>query len=698
MPVLTIDGIEIEVEKGTSVLQACEQLGIEIPRFCYHDRLSVPANCRMCLVDMERAPKLVASCAMACGDGMVIHTNNEKVKKARKGVMEFLLINHPLDCPICDQGGECDLQDQAMAFGFDRSRYQEAKRAVKDKELGPLVKTIMTRCIHCTRCVRFGEEIAGAPDMGLLNRGNDVEIGTYVENMASSELSGNMIDICPVGALTSKPYAFKARPWELKKTETIDVMDAVGSNIRLDARGREVLRVLPRLHEDINEEWIGDKTRFSYDGLKYQRLDRPFVRNEKGKLEEATWDKAFEMIASVMRGVKSTEMAAIAGDMADCESIKALKDVMGSFGVNSIDCRIDGVDFDATNRASYVFNAGIAGLEKADAVLIIGANPRIEATLVNARIKKQVLNRKIPVALIADEQPDLTYRYDYLGKDAAAIEALLDVKKSFGKTLKNAKNPLIIIGSGALNRSDSQAVQSLISELADKVGAVSKDWNGYCVLHTDAARVGALDLGFVPQKDGLNYNAIIKAAEKGNIKFVYNLGVDRPEIADLEKAFVVYHGHHGDVGAHHADVILPGSAFSEKTATYVNLEGRVQRTIKAVHAPGNAKEDWKILRALSATLGKQLPYDDVTTLRAAMIVDSPVFETRDVLIQNSWKQAGKKGKTLKTAFTPIYSNDQTNTRPNYYQTNVVSRSSKTMAECVAQLLNDGAPSKERKTA
>ncbi len=698
MPVLTIDGIEIEVEKGTSVLQACEQLGIEIPRFCYHDRLSVPANCRMCLVDMERAPKLVASCAMACGDGMVIHTNNEKVKKARKGVMEFLLINHPLDCPICDQGGECDLQDQAMAFGFDRSRYQESKRAVKDKELGPLVKTIMTRCIHCTRCVRFGEEIAGAPDMGLLNRGNDVEIGTYVENMASSELSGNMIDICPVGALTSKPYAFKARPWELKKTETIDVMDAVGSNIRLDARGREVLRVLPRLHEDINEEWIGDKTRFSYDGLKYQRLDRPFVRNAKGKLEVATWDKAFGMIASVMNGVKAKEMAAIAGDMVDCETLKALKDLMGTYGVTSLDARVDGVDFDASNRSSYVFNAGIAGLEEADAILIVGANPRIEATLVNARIKKQVLNRKVPVALISDEQPDLTYRYEYLGKDSTALEALLDVKKSFGKTLKNAKKPLIIIGSGALNRNDSQAVQALIADVAEKIGAVSKDWNGYCVLHTDAARVGALDLGFVPQAGGLDYNDIIKAAAKGSIKFVYNVGVDRPEIADLEKAFVVYQGHHGDIGAHHADVILPGSAFSEKTATYVNLEGRVQRTIKAVYAPGDAKEDWKIIRALSETLGKKLPYDDVATLRAAMVIDNAVFETRDNLVVNRWKAPGKKGKVLKAGFTPIYSNDLTNERPNYYQTNVIARASKTMAECVTQLLNDESPSNERKTA
>ena len=675
MPVLTIDGIEVEVEKGTSILQACEKLGIEIPRFCYHDRLSVPANCRMCLVDLEKAPKPVASCAMPCGDGMVVHTKNEKVQKARKGVMEFLLINHPLDCPICDQGGECDLQDQAVAYGFDRTRYAEAKRAVKDKELGPLIKTIMTRCIHCTRCVRFGEEIAGVPDMGLLNRGADVEIGTYVEKAVASELSGNMIDVCPVGALTSKPYAFHARPWELKKTHSIDVMDAVGSNIRVDVKGREVMRVLPSLHEGINEEWISDKTRFSYDGLKYRRLDRPYVRNKKGKLEEATWEEAFDAIFDAMKKVTPEQMAAIVGDMADCESIKALKDLMVDLGVTNLDCRIDGADLDASNRGSYLFNTTIEGLDEADAILIIGANPRVEATMVNARIKKANYNRKVPVALIGKDQPDLTYPYEYLGAGAESVEALLKARSGFAKTLKDAQNPVIILGAGALTRSDAQAVQAVVATLAEKVGAIRDDWNGYNILHTDAARVGALDLGFVPGKGGKSYAQIIKAAEKGDIKFTYLLGVDTADVARLEKSFVVYQGHTGDLGAHEADVILPGVAYTEKNATYVNMEGRVQQARKAADAPGDAKDDWRIIRALSDVLGLTLPYDDLSSLRQAMDDDNNIFNVLDEVVPAQWNGAGTEGKLGKAAFESIIST-------NYYQTNVIARASKTMAECV----------------
>ena len=675
MPVLTIDGIEVEVEKGTSILQACEKLGIEIPRFCYHDRLSVPANCRMCLVDLEKAPKPVASCAMPCGDGMVVHTKNEKVQKARKGVMEFLLINHPLDCPICDQGGECDLQDQAVAYGFDRTRYAEAKRAVKDKELGPLIKTIMTRCIHCTRCVRFGEEIAGVPDMGLLNRGADVEIGTYVEKAVASELSGNMIDVCPVGALTSKPYAFHARPWELKKTHSIDVMDAVGSNIRVDVKGREVMRVLPSLHEGINEEWISDKTRFSYDGLKYRRLDRPYVRNKKGKLEEATWEEAFDAIFDAMKKVTPEQMAAIVGDMADCESIKALKDLMVDLGVTNLDCRIDGADLDASNRGSYLFNTTIEGLDEADAILIIGANPRVEATMVNARIKKANYNRKVPVALIGKDQPDLTYPYEYLGAGAESVEALLKARSGFAKTLKDAKNPVIILGTGALTRSDAQAVQAIVAKLADKIGAIRDDWNGYNILHTDAARVGALDLGFVPGKGGKSYAQIIKAAEKGDIKFTYLLGVDTADVARLEKSFVVYQGHTGDLGAHEADVILPGVAYTEKNATYVNMEGRVQQARKAGDAPGDAKDDWRIIRALSDVLGLTLPYDDLSSLRQAMDDDNNIFNVLDEVVPAQWKGAGAEGKLGKAPFESVIST-------NYYQTNVIARASKTMAECV----------------
>ena len=502
MPKLTIDGIEVDVPQGTSLLQACEELGIEIPRFCYHDRLSVPANCRMCLVEVEKAPKLAASCALPAGEGMVVHTKSERVQRARKSVMEFLLINHPLDCPICDQGGECDLQDQAYAYGYDRSRYTENKRAVKNKELGPLVNTIMTRCIQCTRCVRFGEEVAGTPDLGLLNRGNDVEIGTYVEKLASSELSGNMVDVCPVGALTNKPYAFNARPWELRKTETIDVMDGVGSNIRVDARGSEVMRILPRLHESINEEWISDKTRYVYDGLKYQRLDTPYIRNKKGTLEKASWADAFDAIKKATKGLKGSEMAALVGDLADCESIKALKDLMHNLGSGNLDCRFDGVALDGKNRSQYIFNSGIAGLEEADAILIIGANSRYEATMVNARIKKQTLHRKVPVGVFLDEQADLTYPYEYLGSGPADLEKFVKARSGFIKTLKDANKPLIIIGAGALNRSDSEAVQALVSDLADKVGAVTKDWNGYNILHQHASRVGALDLGFLPKGRG----------------------------------------------------------------------------------------------------------------------------------------------------------------------------------------------------
>ncbi len=670
MPKLTIDGVEIDVPAGTSVLQACEELGIEIPRFCYHDRLSVPANCRMCLVEMEKAPKLVASCAMPAGDGMVIHTKTDKVVQARKNVMEFMLIKHHLDCPICDQGGECDLQDQAVGYGYDRSRYAEPKRAVKDKDLGPLVSTVMTRCIQCTRCLRFGEEIAGINDMGLLNRGNDVEIGTYIEKAVESELSGNLVDVCPVGALTSKPYQYNARPWELRKTETIDVMDAVGSNVRVDARGREVLRVLPRLHEDVNEEWISDKTRYAYDGLKYQRLDKPYVRDEKGKLKTATWDEAFDKIAQTLSPLKGSEIAALVGDLADSESIKALKDLMTSLGVENLQCQLEGEDISLNDRSSYLFNSGISGLEQADAILLVGANPRVEATMVNARIKKQVLNRKIPVGLILGEQPDLTYAYEYLGAGAETLESLTKARSGFAKILKDAKNPMIILGDSVLKRSDSQAIQALASKLVDKVGAVSSDFNGYNILHTKASRVGALDLGFVGSK---SIKEISKESSKGKIKALYLLGADEIDPKDFGETFIIYQGSHGDVGAHHADVILPGCAYTEKDGLYVNMEGRVQRARKAVSAPGEAKEDWKILRALSDVLGKSLPYNSLHEIRKAMVEQAPTFAEFDVLFTSEWKGVGVEGKTLKASFVSDIKN--------YYQTNVIARASKTMAQC-----------------
>ncbi|MBL4589193.1 MAG: NADH-quinone oxidoreductase subunit G, partial [Alphaproteobacteria bacterium] len=500
MPKLMINGMEIEVDAGTSILQAAEMLGIEIPRFCYHDKLSVPANCRMCLVEVKGAPKPVASCAMAAGDGMEITTNSEVIKKARNGVMEMMLINHPLDCPICDQGGECDLQDQAFGYGFDRSRYRETKRSVKDKDLGPLIKTVMTRCIQCTRCVRFGEEIAGTADLGILNRGEDVEIGTFVEKAVSSELSGNMIDICPVGALTSKPYAFTARPWELKKTESIDVHDAIGSNIRVDSRGGEVMRILPRLHEGVNEEWISDKTRFSYDGLKKRRLDTPYVRNSQtNKLEKATWDEALAKVADVLTKTSPNKIAAFSGDFADVESIVALKDLMTSLGVKNIECRTDGSKIDPTHRVGYIFNSGIAGIEEADAILLIGTNPKKEAALVNARIRKTWLEKQIPIALIGTPV-DLPYPYHHAGTTA---DDIVKLAKTYAKKVK-AKKPMIIVSDQVFARNDGAALHAALYDVAEQLGCVQEDenkgaWNGFNILHRHAGRVGALDVGFTSE-------------------------------------------------------------------------------------------------------------------------------------------------------------------------------------------------------
>lgn len=667
MPKLKIDEVEIEVAPGTSILQAAEEIGIEIPRFCYHDRLSVPANCRMCLVEVTPGPpKPQASCALACAEGMEVKTNSDMIKKARKGVMEMLLINHPLDCPICDQGGECDLQDQAMAYGFDRSRYHENKRAVPNKEIGPLIKTIMTRCIQCTRCVRFGEEIAGMTELGLLHRGEDVEIDTLIEKSITTELSGNMIDICPVGALTSKPYAFKARSWELTKTETVDVHDAVGSNIRVDSRGGEVLRVLPRLHEEINEEWIHDKTRFAYDGLGRSRLDRPWVRDEDTKkLREASWEEAFTVIASKLKEAKPENVAALAGDLCDLESMVALKDLMNGFGVEDLECRIDGAQFDASERCGYLFNSGIAGIEDADAILLVGTNPRWEAALVNARIRKKWRRDGIPVAVIG-EQVDLTYPYEYLGNDTKALEDLI---KKYAKKVK-AKKPMVIVGMGAFQNNNGFAIHEMLYKACKDMGWVSDEWNGFNVLHNAASRVGALDIGFYSQ-DGFDLS---------KKSFVYLLGADDFSMSQVaKKAFVVYQGHHGDAGAHRADVILPGAAYTEKNALYVNTEGRVQNGRRAVHPPGEAREDWKILRALSGYCAKPLSYDTQHDLRMRIVDEWEFLGDLDVLPKAEWKAFGEKGKITKTVFkNPI---------ENFYMTNSISRASVTMQKCTESFFN-----------
>jgi NADH-quinone oxidoreductase subunit G len=670
MPKVTVDGVEIEVPAGVTVLQACEMAGKEVPRFCYHDRLSIAGNCRMCLVEMEKAPKPIAACAMPVGDGMVIRTDTDKVKKARKGVMEFLLINHPLDCPICDQGGECDLQDQAMAYGFDRSRYEEIKRAVAEKYMGPLIKTIMTRCIHCTRCVRFSTEIGGVEQMGLLNRGEHAEI-TSLEQAVNSELSGNLVDVCPVGALTSRPYAFHARPWELRKTLSVDVLDAVGSNIRVDVRGREVLRVLPRLHEDINEEWINDKTRHAIDGLKKRRLDRPFVRRD-GKLQPASWEEAFQAIAAKLKGLKGAEIAAIAGDLVEVESLLALKDLMGSLGSANIDCRQDGSKVDPKVRASYLFNTGIAGIEEADACLIVGANPRWEAAMVNARLRKRFLRGGFKVGVIG--QPvDLTYQTEYLGAGPDSLKELAEGKGAFAEVLEKAEKPMIILGSGLLAREDGEALLALGRAIAERYGMVSSDWNGFNVLQRAASRVGGLDIGFAPGEGGLDTAGILEGAGKGEIKLVWLHGADELEMSKLGEAFVVYQGHHGDAGAHRADVILPGAAYTEKNGTYVNLEGRVQLGRLAAFPPGEAREDWTILRAFSELTGQTLPYDNLGELRQKMIEANPLFAALDQVSPAAWENFGKEGKIASEAFDlPI---------ENFYMTDPISRASETMTAC-----------------
>lgn len=687
MPKLTIDGIEIEVEPGTSILQACEQLGIEIPRFCYHERLSVPANCRMCLVEMERAPKPVASCAMPCGDGMVVKTNSDVVHKARKGVMEFLLINHPLDCPICDQGGECDLQDQAMAYGYDQGRFAENKRAVKDKYMGPLIKTEMTRCIHCTRCIRFINEIAGVPDLGAVHRGEHMEITTFVEKAIGSELSGNLADVCPVGALLSAPYSYTARPWELRKTESIDVLDAVGSNVRVDTRGAEVMRVLPRTNDNVNEEWISDKTRYAYDGLKRQRLDRPYVRRD-GKLRPASWAEAFQAIAAKVKGLNGNRIAALAGDLVDVEAMVALKDLLGSLGSANLDCRQDGARFDTSSRAGYLFNSGIAGIEQADVILLVGTNPRWEAPLVNARIRKRYLMGGLQVGVIGEKR-DLSYPYSHLGDSADLLVQVAEGSHDFAATLKNAKNPMIIVGAGAFRRADGPAIQASARQVAESCGLVRDDWNGFNVLHLAASRVGGLDVGFLPGEGGRDTAAILAGAEKGEIDVVYLLGADEIDTDRLGHAFVIYQGHHGDKGAHRADVVLPGAAYTEKNATYVNTEGRPQLGRLAAFPPGEAREDWKVVRALSEVLGNKLPYDTLTQLRQRLIAVNPIFATPGQTTAASWGAFGTAGQVAATPFTASVAN--------FYMTDPISRASVTMASCTETFVNNaaGAQAQER---
>ena len=673
MAKLTIDGIEVEVPNGSSVIQACEAAGIEIPRFCYHERLSIAGNCRMCLVEIEKAPpKPISSCTYPVADGMVVHTDSPMVRNARRGVMEFLLINHPLDCPICDQGGECDLQDQAMGYGMDHSRYAENKRAVKDKNLGPLVKTVMTRCIHCTRCIRFITEVAGVPDLGATSRGEHMEVGTYVEKALSSELSANIIDLCPVGALTSKPYAFVARPWELNKVDSVDVLDAVGTNIRIDARGPEVLRILPRLNEDVNEEWLGDKSRFAVDGLKRRRLDRPWVRRD-GQLQPVTWSEAFAAIVERLQGVPGERIGAVAGNLCDAESMLALKELMIALGSQNLDCRQDGARLDASRRDFYTFNTTIAGIEDADALLIVGANPRKEAPVLNARIRKRWLANEMPIGLIGSDT-DLTYTVQHLGSTPSVLNALHDGSHDFAKVLRAARRPMIIVGQAALARPDGAAVMAACWRLAAEIGALAPDWHGFNVLHTAAARVGALDLGFVPGPHGRSLAQMLG----GGVEVLWLLGADEFDTAQIgPRTFVIYQGHHGDAGARRADVILPGAAYTEKPGTYVNTEGRVQRGFRSVYPPGEAREDWAILRAFSEVIGHRLPYDTIGAVRARLEQVNPVFGKVGFLPRfGAADQSGPAGDPAALGDAPFAP-----AIADYYQTDPISRASPTMVAC-----------------
>jgi NADH-quinone oxidoreductase subunit G len=679
MTKLIVDGHEIDVPPEYTLLQACEAAGTEIPRFCYHERLSIAGNCRMCLIEVVGVPKPQASCAMAVRDLMpnkdgspkVLSTRSPMVRKAREGVMEFLLINHPLDCPICDQGGECDLQDQSMAYGVDASRFAENKRAVEDKYLGALVKTSMNRCIQCTRCVRFITEVSGVPELGAIGRGEDMEITSYLETALHSELQGNIVDICPVGALTSKPYAFAARPWELNKTESVDVMDAVGSSIRIDTRGSEVMRILPRINDDINDEWISDKTRHVVDGLRTQRLDQPYVR-QNGQLRPATWTEAFQAIAGKVAQTNAKRIGAIVGDLAAVEEIFALKDLMTRLGVTNLDCRQDGSALDpAWGRASYLFNATIAGIDAADALLIVGSNPRKEAAVLNARIRKRWRAGKFPIGVIGPKA-DLTYTYDYLG---AGPETLADITRhSFAENLKKAERPMVIVGANAFARGDGAALASLAAKAAADLGAVKDGWNGYCVLHNAASRVGALDLGFVPGQGGLTARQM---AAFGTLDLLFLLGADEIDIP--KGAFVVYIGTQGDRGASRADVVLPGAAYPEKSATYVNTEGRVQMATRASFPPGDAREDWAILRALSDVLKQKLPYDSLHALRQALYKAHPhmmrVGQIAPGDAADIAKLAALGGTVDKAPFGPGIED--------YYFTNAIARCSAVMAECSA---------------
>ena len=670
MPKININGKEIEFEKGMTVLQACELANVEIPRFCYHEKLSIAGNCRMCLVEMEKSSKPIASCAMPAAEGMNIKTNTSFVEKARKGIMEFLLANHPLDCPVCDQGGECDLQDQSLYYGVDKSRFAENKRDVKDKYMGPLIKTQMTRCIHCTRCIRFATEVAGVPEIGSIGRGENMEITTYLEKSMTSELSANVIDLCPVGALTSKPYAFEARPWELKKTESIDVMDAVGSNIRVDTYGWEVKRILPRLNDKINEEWISDKTRYACDGLQKQRLDVPYIKKDN-KLVKSNWDEALNLVAEKIKKINPKQIGGHVGDMISLENSLAFKNFFQELNSSNIEFRERKFYVNPNNKINYIFNSSIEGIENSDLILLIGCNPRHEATMVNARIGKVVNQKKIPVYSIGNPG-DLTYKYEVIGENTMYLNDFINSNNKFSEKFLESKKPLVIIGESALETKSGQFIFEEVKNFLQKNNYISSKWNALNILSQNASTVGSLDLKLICCNESNNFIFFDKL-NSGTFKFLYLLGSDNLEIKKNDE-FIVYQGSHGDKGAEIADVVLPSPAYTEQNGLYSNLEGRVQDCRKASYPTGESKEDWKIFNLILNLLGKKILYKDFYFLRKEVLKLIPNFSELNNLPKVDIKPEDK----LKSKLTEENININ---KIDYYFTNSICRSSKTMAEC-----------------
>jgi NADH-quinone oxidoreductase subunit G len=665
MPKLKVNNIEVEVEDGLTVLQACEKAGVEIPRFCYHEKLSIAGNCRMCLVEMEKSPKPVASCAMPAAEGMNIKTNTLFVEKARKGVMEFLLANHPLDCPVCDQGGECDLQDQSMFYGVDKSRFKENKRQVPEKNMGPLIKTQMTRCIHCTRCVRFATEIAGVPEIGAIGRGEDMEITTYLEQSMQSELSANVVDLCPVGALTSKPYVFEARPWELKKTESIDVMDAIGSNIRVDTYGWEVKRILPRINEDINEEWISDKTRHACDGLLNQRLDTPYIKYN-GKFEKASWSEVFNIIKSKFKNTNKEKICGLTGDLMNMETLYIFKEFFNkTLGSQNIESRNDHTYLNSEKRENYLFNSSINGIEEADFIFLIGTNPRFEATILNARIRKAYLQNKTKIISL-NEIGDLTFPYQSLDGNTETVKKIVDGKHEVSDLIKQAKKPMVIIGQSALKIKSSKYIFESIKLFLESNNKISNDWNALNIISENASTVGAFDLGIYKTTNG--ENEVLKDLEAHKFEIVYLLGLDNINF-EKKNEFIIYQGSHGDKGAEIADIILPGAAYTEQNGYFTNLEGKLQKAYKASYPPELAKEDWVIINELAESMNHRKLFNDKDELDSSLINQINLYIEKNTSLK------------LSSVKELIFQNEVIKIDSDYYYSNIIARASKTMSEC-----------------